>query len=88
MSWTIVLSEGAQRDLGKIGRSEQIRITLALSRRIATLEHPRQLGEALTGRFAGLWRYRVGDFRIIAKIEDEKVTVLVVAIGHRSAIYR
>lgn len=49
---------------------------------------PRAPGKALTGRFSGLWRYRVGDYRIICKIEDDRLVVLVVEVGHRRDIYR
>ena len=53
------------------------------------LDDPRQLGEALQGtRYAGLWRYRVGDYRILVDIRDEVVTVIVMGVGHRGEVYR
>lgn len=65
------------------------RIRAFLSERVALLDDPRQLGGALQGaHFAGLWRYRVGDYRILVDIRDEIVTVLVVGIGHRGEVYR
>ena len=56
--------------------------------RIAGRENPRRFGHALTGDREGLWRYRVGDYRIIAAIEDDRFVVLVVAVGHRREVYR
>ena len=55
---------------------------------IAALENPRQRGKALTGDFAGFWRYRVGDWRVIVKIEDRRLIIILVAVGHRREIYR
>jgi mRNA interferase RelE/StbE len=65
------------------------RIRAFLSERIALLDNPRSLGEALQGaRLGGLWRYRVGDYRVLVEIQDAKITVLVVGIGHRGEVYR
>ncbi|MGD0838481.1 MAG: type II toxin-antitoxin system RelE/ParE family toxin [Polyangia bacterium] len=56
---------------------------------LAELEDPRSIGEALRGsRLGGLWKYRVGDYRIVAKIEDQLIRILVVRIGHRREVYR
>jgi mRNA interferase RelE/StbE len=55
---------------------------------VLALEDPRQLGKALTGDKGGLWRYRIGDYRAICKLEDEKLIVLVLDLGHRREIYR
>ncbi len=59
-----------------------------MEERVAAHDNPRDLGAALSGRLAGHWRYRVGDYRIICKIEDETITILVIEIGHRREIYR
>jgi mRNA interferase RelE/StbE len=65
------------------------RIRQILSERVATLDDPRQIGGPLEGaHFAGLWRYRVGDYRILVDIQDGKLIVLVVGIGHRGEVYR
>ena len=58
-----------------------------LRQRIATAENPRRFGHALTGDLKGLWRYRVGDYRIVASIEDAQFVVLVVTVGHRREVY-
>ena len=86
--WNIAFTQDAKRDLKRIGTGDQLRVSVAISERIAVRENPRTLGEALTGRFKGFWKYRVGDYRIIAKIEDETITIYVIAIGHRSEVYR
>jgi mRNA interferase RelE/StbE len=87
--WQIEVSDAAKKKLAKMGRSEAKRITAFLRERIAPLEDPRQLGGPLQGaHFVGLWRYRVGDYRILVDIQDQKVTVLVVGIGHRGEVYR
>lgn len=89
MVWQIEVSDAARKQLSKMERVEAKRITAFLRLRIASLDDPRQLGEALQGtRFSGLWRYRVGDYRILVDIRDDVVTVIVVGVGHRGEVYR
>ena len=89
MVWQIEVSDAAKKQLSKIGRVEAKRITAFLRLQIAVLDDPRQLGEALQStRYAGLWRYRVGDYRILVNIRDAVVTVIVVGVGHRDEVYR
>jgi mRNA interferase RelE/StbE len=89
MAWRIELSERADRELTKLDSQHSKLILKFLKDRVAKLDDPRSLGKALQGsRFGELWRYRVGDFRIICKIEDQKVIVVVIRIGHRKEIYR
>ena len=65
------------------------RINRFLFERVASLKNPRSIGEALKGtEFGDLWKYRVGDYRIIASIEDKLVRILVVRIGNRREVYR
>ena len=85
--WTIEYDENAARELAKLDRQAAKRIKKYLDERIATDEDPRRFGEELKSNLAGLWRYRGGDYRIIAEIQDEKIIVLIVRIGHRSKIY-
>jgi mRNA interferase RelE/StbE len=56
--------------------------------RLQPAENPRQLGKPLQGDKGGLWRYRVGDYRLICEIQDERITVLVLRVGHRKDVYR
>ena len=87
MAWTIRVSDKAVRDLRKLDRQVARRIRDELSE-IAGLDDPRSRGKALVGNLAGLWRYRVGDYRVICDIEDEVLVVLVVGVAHRSKVYR
>ena len=88
MAWKIEFVPAAAKDLKKLGRSEAARVIATVERRIATLENPRQLGSALSGDLSGLWRWRIGDYRIVARIEDERITILVVRVSHRREVYR
>lgn len=89
MAWTIILSEAAKKNLARLDAQIARRLTTFLRERVAPLDDPRSLGQALQGpEFAHLWRYRVGDYRIVCDIQDKKVLVLVLRIGHRREIYR
>ena len=89
MVWKIELDSAADRELGKIDPQIARRILTFLHKRVAPLENPRSIGEALKGSKLGeFWKYRVGDWRIIASIEDSAVRILVVRIGNRKDIYR
>ena len=88
MAWTIEFVPAAAKELKKLGKTEAARIITTLEKRIAVLDDPRSLGSALTGELGGLWRWRIGDYRVIARIEDERITILVLRIGHRREVYR
>jgi len=87
--WKIEFAEGALKELKDLDRPVAKRIQGFLRDRLALLDDPRSIGQALKGaRLGGLWKYRVGDWRIIASIEDERVSILVVRIGNRREVYR
>jgi mRNA interferase RelE/StbE len=89
LAWTIEVDERAARQLGKLDRPDALRIRNFLRDRLGTLDDPRQLGKALQGsKLGNLWRYRVGDFRIICDLQDTRLVVLVVGVGNRRDIYR
>ena len=89
MACRIEFERSAERELDKLDREAATRILRFLQDRLSPSNDPRSLGEALKGsRLGGLWKYRVGDYRIIASIEDETVRIVVVRIGHRRAVYR
>jgi len=89
MTWKVDLLPQAEGDLGKLDPQDARRISRFLFERVAKLENPRSIGEALHGpQFGELWKYRVGDYRVIAKILDDRLLVLIVRIGHRREIYR
>lgn len=89
MAWRVELAESADRELGKLDAQPRKRILKFLDQRVAKLENPRSIGQALRGSKLGeFWKYRVGDYRVICKIEDERLLVLVLRVGHRREIYR
>jgi len=89
MAWKIELDPAAERELDKLDPPVAKRILKFLYRRVAALDDPRSIGDALKGSLLGdLWKYRVGNYRIIADIEDVALKILVVRIGNRSDVYR
>jgi mRNA interferase RelE/StbE len=89
MAWRIKLDPAAERELGKLDPQVARRILKFLRERVANLEDPRSIGEALKGsRLGEFWKYRVGDYRIISSIEDGALRILVVRIGNRREVYR
>jgi mRNA interferase RelE/StbE len=89
MAWTIEFDPSAERELAKLDPQIARRVLRFLDQRVRPLENPRQLGAPLQGQKLGdYWKYRVGDHRIIARIEDAHIRILVLRIGHRRSIYR
>ena len=89
MAYSVELSESADRELDKLDAQQAKRILKFLHERVAKLDDPRSVGEALHGsRLGEFWKYRVGDYRLISKIEDDRLVVLVLCVGHRREIYR
>ncbi|WP_172117021.1 type II toxin-antitoxin system RelE family toxin [Halomonas hibernica] len=88
MAWRIELTDDAVKQMKKMRHTDAKRIRDYLRSRVQPLEDPRQLGKPLTGQLSELWRYRVGDYRLIASIEDKEVRILVIRVGHRRDIYR
>ena len=88
MAWAVELAESAANALDKLDAPTQQRIWRYLRGRLSRTDNPRQSGKALTGPYSGLWRYRIGDYRLICRIEDARLVVLVVKIGHRRNVYQ
>ncbi|OIQ91976.1 plasmid stabilization system protein [mine drainage metagenome] len=89
MAWRIEFSSAAKKDLAGLDRPIARRITAFLRARVAELDDPRVIGEALKGsRLGAFWKYRVGDYRVIASIEDQAVRILVVRVGNRREVYQ
>lgn len=89
MAYNVELSAEVDRELGKLDAQQAKRILKFLHGRVAKLDDPRSIGEALHGsRLGEFWKYRVGDYRLICKIEDDRLVVLVLRVGHRKEIYR
>ena len=87
-TWIVEFDHAAIRELKKLSAGSRQIVLRYLRQRIETVEDPRRFGKALTGTMSGLWRYRVSDYRIVCRIEDAKIVVLVLKVGHRSEIYR
>ncbi|MGA9071057.1 MAG: type II toxin-antitoxin system RelE/ParE family toxin [Terracidiphilus sp.] len=89
MAWRIEYSSHAEKEIAKLDLQIAQRIIRFLGNRVAKLEDPRSIGEALTGSTLGnYWKYRVGDYRIIADIQDARLCVQVVRLGNRREVYR
>jgi mRNA interferase RelE/StbE len=86
--WQIEITRTATRQITKLDGEAQKSIQRFLRERLTTADNPRQWGKALHGDKRSLWRYRVGDYRLICDIQDEKVTVLLLEVGHRKDVYR
>jgi mRNA interferase RelE/StbE len=85
--WTINYTDTAKGQLSKLDKQAALRILDYMDKRISGQDNPRTCGKALTGSLGGLWRFRVGDYRIICDIQDGSVVILVLKIGHRSKVY-
>ena len=88
MIWKVEFEREAEKDLKHIDKQQVKHILKYLFERIASPDDPRRFGEPLRYNLAGLWKYRIGSYRIIASIQDSIFTVLVVRIGHRKEIYQ
>lgn len=89
MTWRIEFDPAAFEELSQLDRAVQRRILKVLRERVAPLEDPRSLGEALHGKELGrFWKYRIGDYRVICDIQDNVIRILVLRVGHRREVYR
>jgi mRNA interferase RelE/StbE len=89
LAWTVEFDGSAAKELRKFDPAIARRILAFLRERVAVLEDVRQVGEALRGDSLGeFWKYRLGDYRIVARIVDQRLLVIVVRIGHRREVYR
>jgi mRNA interferase RelE/StbE len=86
VAWTIEFEKRARRDFDKLPDAIAVRIASSL-KKVAAADNPRLRGTAMAGEWAGHWRYRIGDYRIIARIEDGRMVIVVVALGHRREVY-
>ena len=87
LAWTIDYSDTARAQLRRLDRQMAQRVLDYMDERVAAREAPRSLGRALTGPMGGLWRYRVGDCRVVCDIQDDVLRVLVVRVGRRDRVY-
>ncbi|MBC5782491.1 type II toxin-antitoxin system RelE/ParE family toxin [Ramlibacter sp. USB13] len=89
MAWAVEFDPEAVKDLKKLDKQVQVRIVSFLRERVAPLDNPRSIGEALAGaKLGNYWKYRVGDWRIICDIQDRRIIVRVLRVGNRREVYR
>ena len=88
MAWKVEIARTALKQLEKLDKLISRRILKFLHERVASLEDPRTVGGKLQGTLSEFWKYRVGDYRIICSIEQDRLVVLVLRIGHRREVYR
>lgn len=88
MKWRIETTKVFDKEFKKLDHYTQLIIKGWITKNLMETDNPRSYGKALTGNLVGLWRYRIGDYRLIAKIKDDKFTILTISIGHRRDIYR
>ena len=88
MTWTIEFTPNAQKDLKRLLTRDNRRIVDFMEGRVASHPNPRQLAKRLAGQGDEIWRFRVGDYRILAEFHDAILTVAVIEIGHRGKVYR
>lgn len=86
MGWTIKFNKKSEKALSKLDKQAQIKIKDFLLK-LEKTANPRKIGRALKGDLGLFWRYRMSDYRIICQIEDETITILVLAVGHRKEVY-
>ncbi len=88
MTWKIEFDTSVEKDLKKLGHTAQKKILKYIKEKILPSDNPRILGKSLSGKLSDIWRYRIGDYRLLAKIEDEQFIILVIHVGHRKDVYR
>ena len=89
LAWRVEFEDAALKELAKLDKPVARRILAFLRERVAVLDDPRSVGEALKGsRLGDFWKYRVGDYRVIAHIEDGALRILVLKVGNRGEVYR
>ena len=88
MAWRIEIARTATKQITKLDHQAQKSILNFMRERLAPADNPRQWGRALQGERRGLWRYRVGDYRLTCDIQDENITILVLELGHWKDVYR
>jgi mRNA interferase RelE/StbE len=88
LAWIVEFHPDAAKELKRLDRAVASRIVTTLETRVAALDDPRRLGAPLKDEHEGYWRWRIGDYRVVARIEDARITILVVRVAHRREVYR
>lgn len=88
MKYTVEYTPQAVKELKKLDKRTRALIIGWIEKNLVGCENPRQHGKGLTANRSGQWRYRVGDYRLLANIQDNKIVILILSVGHRSEIYQ
>lgn len=88
MSYHVQLTDTAKKQLKKMDRQTASMLLGWMRRNLEGCENPRQHGKGLSANRSGQWRYRVGNYRLIAEIEDDRIVILILSIGHRGDVYK
>lgn len=88
MKYRLLISDDVKKKLSKIDKYLALMLAKDMKNKLDGLENPRRIGKALAGDYNGLWRYRIGAYRVICQIRDDELVVLAIDIGHRSNIYK
>ncbi len=88
MSYAVETTERFDREFKKLDRYTQRMIKSWIDKNLVGCENPRMHGKGLTANRSGQWRYRIGDYRLICLIQDERLVILALSVGHRKEIYR
>ena len=88
MTWKVEFDDRALKELRKLDPPVQREILRFLRQRVATPDKPKRFGKPLSGDRLGLWRYRIGSYRLICRIEENRIVVLVLGVGHRKDVHR
>ncbi|ABF34992.1 RelE-domain protein [Streptococcus dysgalactiae subsp. equisimilis GGS_124] len=88
MTYKLVVSDEVKKQLKKMDKHVGLMLAKDMKKRLDGLNNPRQFGKALTGQYKGLWRYRVGNYRVICDIVDNEMIILALEVGHRKEIYK
>ena len=88
MAWQTKLDPRALEELKEIDQQIQRRVIKFIRQRLDTDENPRRIGSSLRGNLTGLWKYRIGDYRLICYIQEKNTEILVLHVGHRKDIYK
>ena len=86
MNYSVVFTDNARKELKKLDKHTASLIIGWIEKNLQGCENPRAKGKGLTANKSGQWRYRIGDYRLITEIKDDKIIILIVSIGHRSKI--
>lgn len=88
MTYKLLITDDVSKKIKKMDKHLALMLTREMKAKLDGLENPRSIGKALVGQYKGLWRYRIGTYRVICDIRDDELIVLTIDVGHRKNIYK